>query len=299
MLPQNGIDDEDEVRLAEWAAATIRIKAFLKEMPQDFWMDVTGRMQAGDQDVLLLWMLDQAECDFSIAQRILLDRAPHRLRNRIPVDTSRQQLDPLTRVLVNWEKGFYRLHEIAQPERDLRTQLRRLTRALDVVPAALHVFEIPAEFLRAGGGRQPRIPPDLSPDTDPGLWQLYSALGLEVTPGAPGAERERLEALRRPNATQRVARRVGRGILRWPHLAYCAMQKPFFEDDAALRDWIDLWYSDPDRWRQELADRKAAARTWPGAPGHDVPQLGGNKTFCLTVCAGALIVAIVYEFMLT
>ncbi len=299
MLPQNGIDDEDEARLAAWAAATIRIKAFLKEMPQDFWLDVTGRVQADDHDILLLWMLDQVECDFSVAQRILLDRAPHRLRNRIPVDRSRQQLDPLTRVLVNWDKGLYRAHEIAQPERDLQKQLRRLSLALDAVPTALHVLEVPEEFLRAGGGRPPRIPPDRSPDTDPSLWQLYSTLGLEVTPGAPGAEREMLQAQRRPSATRRLARHVGHGLLRWPHRAYCVMQKPFFEDDAALKDWIDLWYSDPDRWRQELADRKAAARIWPGAPGHDVPPLNANRTFCLSVCAGALIVAIVYELVLT
>lgn len=164
----------------------------LKSSPQDLWLDTMRRTSPGVHDDLIFWMLDQTECDFAIAAHAFyLSNPSLYLVNPRPLPERPQPGQIFAQVLMNWDKGYYRIHNLMVEARDAHPRaIARLNQKSHVWPRGALPFVIPPRFLNPTGGQPMTLPPYLSPDDATHLWSLYAALKLQVPAQPPGLQRK-------------------------------------------------------------------------------------------------------------
>lgn len=159
------------------------LQEILKDAPQDLWLMTAFRTQSAIHDPLIHWMLDQTQCDFSIALWAFYRSEPCQyLEDPVPLPTHPDHSQIFAQLLRNWDTGFYRTHELAV---DVDQRYRsRLKQKLLAWPRGALPFSVPSAFLESEGGRTIQLPAHYDPDTVPHIRAVFDACDLRLaTPG--------------------------------------------------------------------------------------------------------------------
>lgn len=189
------IPDTGSIALRENAEATL--KQILKTASQDLWLDTIRRISGPQHADLVVWMLNQVECDFAVAVHAFYRSNPgQHLNNPQPLPLQPDATDIFALTLLNWDKGYYRSHQLQVEACDAPPRMIRQVRQKAMAhPRGSLPFKLPPRFLAPEGGQMLQLPSRGSPDTADQLWQLYTSLGLQVAP--------RTSQPRRPVSTAR------------------------------------------------------------------------------------------------
>ena len=174
----------------------IILRRILKTSPQDLWLDTIRRAHDDKHNTLIYWMLNQTECDFAIAAHAFYRADPTKyLDEPMPLPSRPGPSDIFAFILLNWDIGSYRTHQLAVEEKDAPSRLvARVNQKVMVRPRSSLPFNIPERFLRPEGGRRMQLPPYQSPENARHLWPIYAKLGLDVPAAAPGFKRKLAQA---------------------------------------------------------------------------------------------------------
>lgn len=181
-----------EGRKAGLSPEEIILRRVLKASPQDLWLDTIRRTQTSQHDGLVYWMLNQTECDFSIAVHAFYrsDPAQH-LDDPKPLPSRPGASDIFASVLLNWDTGSYRSHKLMLTDIDVPPrELARVNQKVMARPRGSLPFNIPSRFLNPEGGVALSLSQHILPDNARHLWPLYDALGLRVPDAPPGIRRK-------------------------------------------------------------------------------------------------------------
>lgn len=173
-------------------AAEHAIRRVLKGAPQDLWLETIRRARYASHNSLISWMLQQPECDFAVAVHAFYRSNPaQHLDKPLPLPPQPDTDEIFARVLLLWDMGYFRHHELCIEEQDapLR-QIARLNQKVLARPREVLPFQIPQRFLQPTGGRPMQLASHLSPSEAHDLWVKYAQAGLDVPPVAPGISRK-------------------------------------------------------------------------------------------------------------
>ena len=161
--------------------ALIALKCILKEAPQDAWYTVASRAEPVRDADLLIWMLQQPECDFGVAAYLL-----YAADTVAPICSGAHLSDPVAvTILENWQRGYYQRHEI-DVAAEAEPSARILREFYASTPADQRQVLVPARFRRPAGGRPVSVPYCFSPEHDAHFWTICRAAGLRVPERKPG-----------------------------------------------------------------------------------------------------------------
>ena len=167
------------------------LRRILNAAPQDLWLDTIRRTRLPQHDSLVHWMLNQVKCDFAVAAHAFYRSSPDQhIDNARPLPTRPEPSELFAQVLLNWDKGYYRTHDLRTDIRDADPRMiRRVNQKLIARPRGALPFKVPSKLLELDGGRPVSLPSHLRPDDAAHLWQIYNDLGLRVPPSPPGMAR--------------------------------------------------------------------------------------------------------------
>lgn len=170
-------------------AALCRI---LKSSPQDLWLDTIRRTKGVEHDGLIFWMINQTQCDFAVAVHAFYRANPGQFLDQPrPLPVKPGPSDIFAQLLINWDIGYYRTHNLAVEKQDVDPRhLVRIGQKVMARPRASLPFSIPKRFLDPKGGDPYVLASSISPDDAKHLWPLYAALDLRVPFAAPGLPRK-------------------------------------------------------------------------------------------------------------
>lgn len=168
------------------------LRRVLKTAPQDLWLDTIRRTQGPQHDGLVHWMLTQTECDFAVACHAFYRSGPAgHLDQPKPLPPRPGHSDIFALVLLNWDTGSYRTHDLMVEHIDVSAStMARVNQKVMARPVGSLPFKIPQSFLSPVGGTPLTLPDYLSPDDARHLWPIYAKLGLRVDGAAPGMPRQ-------------------------------------------------------------------------------------------------------------
>ena len=186
------------------SGSEVKLRRILRESPQDLWLDTIRRTRSDAHNSLIFWMLNQPECDFSIAVHAFYRSDPIlHIDNPKPLSLRAGADNLFAVVLVNWDTGFFRSHNLKVEPVDAHPRIvSRLNERIAEVPRGELPFNIPRKMLDPTGGEAALVPQHLSPDDTAHLWPLYTDLGLRVPDVEPGLTR-------RMERAKSILRKVG------------------------------------------------------------------------------------------
>lgn len=185
---QNAPPNTNRAKISD---SEVVLRRVLRDAPQDLWLDTIRRTRSDAHNGLIYWMLSQPECDFAIAAHAFYRSNPvFHVDNPQPLTLRPGPAHIFALVLVNWDTGFFRTHNLKVEPVDVHPRiLTRLNQKMLVHPRGTLPFQIPKELLQPKGGVPAQVPSRLSPDDAPHLWPIYADLGLQVPDTAPGIQR--------------------------------------------------------------------------------------------------------------
>ena len=95
-------------------------------------------------------------------------------------------------ILKNWRRGFYQRAELAWPNEDGRASISNFKRSVAGTPGADTALDIPPDLFGPLPGRQPRVPPELTPQENADLWDMLHRQGTWAGP-RPGSDEWKAE----------------------------------------------------------------------------------------------------------
>ena len=168
------------------------LRHLLRGASQDLWLDTIRRTRSDAHNGLVYWMLSQPECDFAVAAHAFYRSNPtFHIENAVPLSPRPGSDNIFGLVLVNWDTGFFRSHNLRVEAADAHP---RVINNLNTLVAATSdkplPFTIPPKLLNPEGGVPLDLPKRLSPAHASQLWPLYVDMGLDVPPVPPGFARK-------------------------------------------------------------------------------------------------------------
>lgn len=260
-------DDAYYAELAEQDRATKSagkaLFAFLKDAPQDLWLDMVDQLNFDQHDWIAHWMLMQPECDRSVAITLFhAASGPYFLKEKLPLPDVPQVHELHAVILQNWENGSYRTAEIsldqAEGSSTYRADAQRLQNAIDSVTDP--VFEVPAEFLDLKGVRALLVPANLAPNEVLKVWKIYAPLDLRVHHLPPGPEREAYELKQKAHFARN---RQFHPIKDLSAAVNCMGQRKHFPDKEAFGDWFNIYLDDKEHGASLLETAKGQQQGEP------------------------------------
>jgi len=182
-LPKLTAADDDLAAIAsDRDAALQELKDHLLIAPAEVWLDVVRRSDAGHHYQLLSWMIEQPECDATIAQLVFYHCKPAlMIERRITIDPAFPNHDALCRTVAdNFARGQYPEHEIGVIPGELDARIAALRGVLDYVAPEDRVFDVPASFLDAPDAPFEPLAEVWTAEEDDHIRLIYQANGLEV-----------------------------------------------------------------------------------------------------------------------
>lgn len=167
------------------------MRHLLRSAPQDLWLDTIRRTRSDAHNGLVYWMLSQPECDFAVATHAFYRSNPtFQLANPAPLSPRPGPDNIFALVLVNWDTGFFRNHNLRVDAVDAHPRaIASLNTMLSARPRGTLPFTIPEKLLKPEGGLPLSLPKSLSPADASQLWPLYVDMGLTVPALPPGFQR--------------------------------------------------------------------------------------------------------------
>lgn len=152
--------------------------------PLTAWLDVMRRADPAEHYRLITWILEQPECDGTIAlvgfyradaaeylRRGLTIVADHPTRNAIPAI-----------IAAACAEGRFQTFELGLDHRELDAEMDEMAKLLADTPTEERAFDVPVSFLVAPKAEAFALDPLWSPKYDAETAQLYRAAGLLSTP---------------------------------------------------------------------------------------------------------------------
>lgn len=176
---------------ARISEAEIILRRLLKTSPQALWLDTIRRTKRGQHNSLIQWMLSQTACDFAVAAHAFYRSDPAAfLDDPKPLPARPATDEILAQVLLNWDTGSYRIHNLLVEPVDAQPRaIARLNQKVMARPRGSLPFTIPERFLHPQGGNPASLPTHLVPADSHHLWPIYQELGLDVPDTPPGLKR--------------------------------------------------------------------------------------------------------------
>ncbi len=167
------------------------LRHLLRSAQQDLWLDTIRRTRSDAHNSLVYWMLSQPECDFAVAAHAFYRSNPtFHVEHPAPLSARPGPDNIFALVLVNWDTGFFRNHNLRVDPVDAHPRIvQSLNEMISALPRASLPFSIPPELLNPEGGVPMSLPKRLSPEHAPQLWPIYADMGLSVPPVQPGFKR--------------------------------------------------------------------------------------------------------------
>lgn len=152
--------------------------AWLRDKPQDVWLEAAGALNWDDAVPVFEWMISRPECDRAVAACIFWLSSPDTAaaspaaRQRWERDSGGGRVGAA--VLRNWDKGLYR-------DSNLEFALDGLAGIISACRSqGARALDIPRAFHGPFHGRAPRIRRRDNPRYNSQVWDLYDALGTVV-----------------------------------------------------------------------------------------------------------------------
>ena len=184
------------------------LRTWLKDKSPDVWFETINHLNWDNSVPFLKWMVSQPTCDKAIAAKIFWLADPAFFACQIAsgkgVPSWSESWPLIETILGKWRSGFYERAELEWPDEESRVSISHYWRRVGETAGADKALDIPPELFGALPGRQPRVPPDMTPQENAELWDMLKRQGTFAGP-RPGsdqwkAERERAAEVRRPPA---------------------------------------------------------------------------------------------------
>lgn len=190
-LPVWADDGDETVSLFEDRDVALQeLKDHLLIAPFGVWLDVIRRSDVARHYQLLTWMIEQPECDTTIAQMVFFHCKPALMIERQPTGSpSFPDHDALCRTVAeNYAAGQYLHTEVGLIRGELDARIEALRGVLEYIRPEDRVFEVPAAFLTVPDIPHQPLADVWTAEGDDQINMIYRANGLEVlTSNAPVA----------------------------------------------------------------------------------------------------------------
>ena len=189
------------------------LTTWLKDKDPDVWFVITDYLNWDNSHRVLKWIVKQPKCDKANVAKIFWAADPGFFAREIATGGSVPSWSeswPLVEaILANWRSGFYQRSELAWPDESGSASISHYRRSVAGTAGADRALDIPADIFGPFPGREPRVPPELTPQENAELWDMLKRQGTYVgsRPGSDEwkAEREKAAAARtRPGLVARV-----------------------------------------------------------------------------------------------
>ena len=158
---------------------------WLKGKPQDAWIDVVPHLNWDSAEDVLLWMVEQEQCELSVAAWIFwATDIESVVRGGYYSEWRRSGSGKIaSTILRNLRRGFYRSRRLrfAEPYRgDLARTVKRWCDMPDKLKAAHSDLKLPPALLGPFKGRTLLPLPHWRAQHNPHLWDLFMGLGTSI-----------------------------------------------------------------------------------------------------------------------
>lgn len=193
------------------------LTTWLKGKDPDVWFVTTDYLNWDNSHRVLKWIVKQPQCDKANAAKVFWSASPGFYAVEIASGKgvpgwATESWSIIEVILDNWRRGFYQRAELAWPDESGRASISHYRRSVAPVAGADQALDIPAELCAPLPGRQPRVPPELTPQENAELWDMLKRQGTFAgsRPGSDQwkAEREKTAAAQNPPGL--VSRLFGR-----------------------------------------------------------------------------------------
>jgi len=152
--------------------------AWLDRQLPDVWHEVATHLSWDSAVPVLDWIVSQPRCDKATAALILWRANPLYVMRLLATGASRsdQGLHLVAKIVRNWKTGYYTRCELAWSE-DHRADYITARRNL----GGSDPLAMPLDLLSPWKGRQPIIEATVKPENNSELYDLYAALGTDMS----------------------------------------------------------------------------------------------------------------------
>ena len=192
------------------------VRGWLKEQDPDVWHATIDHLNWDNSVPTVKWIVSQPQCDKATAAKVFWLADPAFFACHIAsgqgVPSWSESWPLIETILEKWRSGFYKRAELAWPDADGRASLNHFARRVAETAGAEQALDIPRDLFGPLPGRQPRVPPELTPQENAELWDMLKRQGTFAGP-RPGSDQwqaERQKAAATQNQPGLVARLFGR-----------------------------------------------------------------------------------------
>ena len=152
--------------------------AWLDRQLPDVWHEVATHLSWDSAVPVLDWIVSQPRCDKATAALILWRANPLYTMRLLATGDWRgeRSLHVVTKIVRNWKTGFYTRSELAWSE-DHRADYITARRNL----GGSDPLAMPFDLLSPWKGREPTIAESVRPENNSELYDLYAALGTDMS----------------------------------------------------------------------------------------------------------------------
>ena len=183
------------------------LTTWLKDKDPDVWFVITDYLNWDNSKHVVKWIVKQPQCDKANVAKIFWGASPSFHACEIASGKgvpgwATESWSLIEIILDNWRRGFYQRAELAWPDDSGQASIGYYLREVAAVPGAQSALDIPPDLFGPFPGRQPHIPPELTPQENAELWDMLKRQGTFAgsRPGSDQwkAEREKTAAAQNP-----------------------------------------------------------------------------------------------------
>lgn len=172
------------------------LSGWVKNQDPDVWFVTLDHLNWDNSVPLLKWIVRQPQCDKALAARIFWLADPAFFACRIAsgegVPSWSESWPLIETILQNWRRGFYQRSELAWPDDEGLASIASYSRNVAEVPGADRALDIPPDMFGPFRGRKPSVPPEMTPQENAELWDMFKRQGSWVGP-RPGSDQWQAE----------------------------------------------------------------------------------------------------------
>ena len=180
------------------------LTTWLKDKDPDVWFVITDYLNWDNSHRVLKWVVKQPQCDKANVAKIFWAADPGFYACEIASGKgvpgwATEGWTLIEIILDNWRRGTYQRAELAWPDDDGGASIDYYRRKVAAVPGAEAALDIPADLFGPLPGRQPRIPPEFTPQENAELWDMLKRQGT-FAGSRPGSDEWKAERAKAPAA---------------------------------------------------------------------------------------------------
>jgi hypothetical protein len=184
------------------------LTTWLKDKDPDVWFVITDYLNWDNSHRVLQWVVKQPQCDKANVAKIFWLAEPGFYACEIASGRgvpgwSTENWSLIELILDNWRRGFYERAELEWPDESGSASISHYRRSVAGTAGADRAIDIPADLFGPFPGREPRVPPEFTPQENAELWDMLKRQGTYAgsRPGSDEwkAEREKAASAGKPS----------------------------------------------------------------------------------------------------